>query len=58
MDTFLIDDGRVYSYENLLSFLNNNSSYFPLYKTECIYSLLANLVMALANNKPLVLIKL
>ena len=56
MDTFLIDDGRVYSDENLLSFLNNNSSYFPLYKTECIYSLLANLVMALANNKPLVLL--
>lgn len=56
METFLINDEKVYSYEELLHSLNMSSVYCPLYKTADIYSYFVNLIKALAASKPLVLL--
>ena len=54
--TFLIDNGKEYSYDDLLRSLNEGNTYFPCYKTSDVYSFLVNLIKGLAANKPLVLL--
>ena len=55
MQIFLIDN-KTYSYEVLISDLNNSSSYIPMYKTNSLYDYFMNLIKALSQNKPLILI--
>lgn len=53
---FLFDQGKDYSYGDLLRSLNAGNTYFPYYKTSDIYSYFVNLIKALAANRPLVLL--
>ena len=46
----------MYSYGQLLASLNESDSYFPLYKQPNLYLFFVNLIKALANNAPLVLL--
>lgn len=55
MQIFLIDN-KTYSYEDLISDLNNSSSYIPMYKTNSLYDYFMNLIKALSQDKPLILI--
>lgn len=56
MAAFLINGDCIFTYDELLSFINNNRSYYPLYKTHELYAFFSNLVKALANGYPLVLL--
>ena len=56
MERFLLNSGFVYSYGQLLASLNESDSYFPLYKQPNLYLFFVNLIKALANNAPLVLL--
>jgi len=56
MKTFLIDEEKTFSYPELLSDINNTTSYFAIYKTSTLYDYLLNLIVALLVNKPLLLI--
>lgn len=56
MHVFLIDNGKVYTYTDLLNSLNASSQYYPLYKTADIYAYFVNLIQALINSKSLVLL--
>lgn len=55
MQIFLIDN-KTYSYEDLISDLNLRSSYIPMYKTNSLYDYFMNLIKALSQDKPLILI--
>lgn len=54
--TFLCDHKKEYSYDELLSSLNEGNSYYPYYKTSDVYSYFINLIKALAASQPLVLL--
>lgn len=56
MNIFLLNNGAEYSYEQLLASLNESDKYFHLYKQLDIYFFFVNLIKALANNAPLVLL--
>lgn len=56
MHTFLIDNNKVYSYEDLLSEINQSDSYIPMFRTASLYEYFKNLIHALSLNQPLVLI--
>lgn len=56
MQTFLIDNDKVYSYEDLLSDINNSDSYIPMFRTSSLYEYFKNLILALSEDKPLILI--
>ena len=53
---FLYDNGREYQYENLLRSINENTIYYPYYKTSDLYSYFVNLIKALIFSQPLVLL--
>ena len=53
---FLFDNGKEYSYEDLLRELNNSTTYFPYFKTPDVFSYFVNLIKALAASQPLVLL--
>lgn len=53
---FLFDNGKEYSYEDLLKGLNRGVIYYPYYKTSDVFSYFVNLIKALAASKPLVLL--
>ena len=53
---FLFDNGNQYSYEYLLRSLNENTVYYPYYKTSDVFSYFVNLIKALSANRPLVLL--
>lgn len=55
MAIFLIDNHISYSYDRLLETVNTNS-YYPLFKTSNLFDYFSNLVKALANGQPLVLL--
>lgn len=55
MAVFLCDDECEYSYDDLLHHLNQDN-YSPLLKTHHLFTYLSNLVKALTNNVPLVLL--
>lgn len=54
--TFLYDNGKQYSYDDLLRALNEGTSYYPYYKTSDVFSYFVNLIKALAASQPLVLL--
>lgn len=54
--TFLYDGGKQYSYDDLLRALNEGETYYPYYKTSDLFSYFANLIKALVNSQPLVLL--
>jgi len=56
MGVFLVENGKVYTYADLLDSLNASSLYYPLYKTADIYAYFVNLIQSLITNKPLVLL--
>lgn len=56
MNKFLFDKGIVYSYEQFLEALNKNTMYYRLYKQPDLFLFFINLIKALVNNAPLVLL--
>lgn len=56
MNIFLLNNGTEYSYEQLLASLNESDKYFHLYKQLDLYLFFVNLIKALANNAPLILL--
>lgn len=56
MQAFLIDNDKVYSYEDLLSDIYNSDSYIPMFRTSSLYGYFKNLILALSKNQPLILI--
>lgn len=56
MDIFLIDDIQSYSYKELLNSLNTANFYYPIYKEKNIYLYFLNFILALVNNKSLILL--
>lgn len=56
MEKFLLNNAIEYSYEQLLDSLNKDDKYFHLYKQPDLYLFFVNMIKALANNAPLVLI--
>lgn len=56
MGAFLIDGDKSFSYAELLSVVTQCYSYCPLLKTHELFAYFSNLVKALANNAPLVLL--
>ena len=54
--TFLYDNGKQYSYDDLLKALNEGTTYYPYYKTSDVFSYFVNLIKALAASQPLVLL--
>ena len=56
MQVFLIDGEISYGYNDLLKYINDKKSYCPLLKTTNIFVYFANLIKALATNKPLILL--
>lgn len=53
---FLFDNGREYSYEELLRSLNKGTTYYPYYRTTDLFSFFINLIKAFTSNRPLVLL--
>lgn len=53
---FLVDNGVLYTYEDLIESLNRTSLYYPLYKTSVLYDYFVNLVRALIYDMPLALL--
>lgn len=53
---FLFDNGKEYSYDNLLRILNESTTYYPYYKTSDVFSYFVNLINALSSSRPLVLL--
>ncbi len=56
MNQFLVDKDISYSYADLLSSINADTSYCPYLKTANLYQFFQNLLKALSNNQPLVLL--
>lgn len=56
MQTFLINGNEIHSYEDLIVDLNSSSNYKPMYKTDSLYDYFKNLIKALSQDKPLILI--
>lgn len=53
---FLIDKKKQYSYEQLLSVLNKEQTYCPLFRSADLFGYFCNLIRALANSQSLVLL--
>lgn len=53
---FLFDNGKEFTYDDLLSSLNEGNTYFPYYKTSNVYAYFVNLIKALATGHSLVLL--
>lgn len=56
MDIFLINNGKKYTYADLVNSINSSNQYYPLYKSDDIFDYFSNLIKALSCNKPLVLL--
>ena len=56
MQKFLINGNEIHSYEDLIVDLNSSSNYKPMYKTDSLYDYFKNLIKALSQDKPLILI--
>ena len=54
--TFLFDNGKEHTYDDLLSALNKGVEYYPYYKTSDVFAYFVNLVRALSASQPLVLL--
>ena len=56
MRVFLIDKGKEYSYDELLSLLNAEQTYCPLFRGTDLFAYFCNLIRALACGKSLILL--
>lgn len=56
MKPFLIDNDKVYTYQDLLDAIQTDGFYYPYYKVYDVFLYFVNLVKALANNQSLVLL--
>lgn len=56
MGIFLVDKGDVYTYDRLLTDINNRNYYYPYYRTEDLYSYLLNFLVALVSGNSLTLL--
>lgn len=56
MALFLHSAGKMYTYEELVRNINMSSMYCPYFQSKDLYAYFANLIKALATNKPIVLI--
>lgn len=56
MTCFLDDNQNVYSYESLLKDVSDANSYVPALRTSNLYDYFLNIIVALVNNKHLILI--
>ena len=56
MKPFLIDNDKVYTYQDLLDAIQTDGFYYPYYKVHDVFLYFVNLVKALANNQSLVLL--
>ena len=56
MRVFLIDKGKEYSYDELLSLLNAEQIYCPLFRGTDLFAYFCNLIRALACGKSLILL--
>lgn len=56
MADFLIDGDKSFGYAELLTAVNQGNTYSPLLKTHELFTYFSNLVKAMANNAPLVLL--
>ena len=54
--TFLFDNGKQYSYFDLLKAINDGTTYYPYYKTSDVFTYFVNLIKALSAGQPLVLL--
>lgn len=54
--TFLFDGDKEYFYDDLLNSLQNDSFYYPFYKTNDVFRFFVNLIKALISNQSLSLI--
>ena len=53
---FLIDEGCVYSYDDLLAHLSLNNYYYPIIKTNSLYDFFINMIKAIISNNSLILL--
>lgn len=53
---FLIDKDIIYTYEELLEYINNADCYYPLYQTDRLYYYMRNLLVALVTDNPITLL--
>jgi len=53
---FLFDNGKEYTYDDLLRTLNEGTNYYPYHKTSDVFSYFVNLITALSVSQPLVLL--
>lgn len=56
MAVFLHDGDKQYTYEMLIESINQHPEYYPLFKTQDIFSYFENLIKAIVTNSPLVLL--
>lgn len=56
MAVFLHSAGKTYSYEELVKYINQSTTYCPYFQSKDLYAYFANLIKALATNKSIVLI--
>lgn len=56
MDIFLINNGKKYTYTDLVNSINSSNLYYPLYRSDDIFDYFLNLIKALSCNKSLVLL--
>ena len=56
MTVFLINNESVHLYDTLLADVNNATKYYNPYRTSVLYHFFLNLIVALAADKPLLLI--
>jgi len=56
MTTFLIDNDRLNTYDELLEDINNAVIYYPNFRCPDLYNYFLNIIVALVNSKPLELI--
>ncbi len=56
MKLFLIDNGKLFSYDNLLDKINNLDSFYPAFQNKNLFDFFANLIAALVNDKSVTLV--
>ena len=54
--TFLIDNGAIYSYSDLLNAINQSKEYIPMMRTKDLFEYFVNVVKALYASRPLILL--
>ena len=54
--TFLIDNGAIYSYSDLLNAINQSKEYIPMMRTKNLFEYFVNVVKALCASRTLILL--